>query len=142
MSEKVTVISMAKRPFQRGGIFNGANPFVFARAKSLRSTMTDAETVLWNQLKTGLNGLKFRRQHPLGCYIADFYCHRVKLVIEVDGSVHSNEDVIMKDVQKENDLVGTGYTVIRFTNQEVMEDVYAVVEKIKSAITNVLYNNH
>ncbi|RYZ18308.1 MAG: endonuclease domain-containing protein [Chitinophagaceae bacterium] len=133
---------MAKRPFQRGGIFNGANPLVFARAKSLRSTMTDAETVLWNQLKTGLNGLKFRRQHPLGCYIADFYCHRVKLVIEIDGSIHSNEDVKKKDAQKENDLNGNGYTVIRFSNNEVMTNVSLVVEKLKLAITNCLNNNY
>ncbi len=62
---------------------------IFANAKHLRKNMTDAETVLWMYLKEGINGLKFRRQHPIGIYIADFYCHKARLIIEIDGERHN-----------------------------------------------------
>jgi cyclase len=129
---------MANIPFAKGRIFNGADPMVFAKAKELRGAMTDAESFLWNYLKAGVNGLKFRRQHPLGCYIADFYCHKAKLVIEVDGSIHQLIDVKAKDAQKQTDLVRNGYTVLRFTNKEVMSNVSAVLEKVQYAIQEFL----
>src|SRR5215467_12813718 len=77
-----------KNPFKKGGMFEGADPIVFGLAKELRKNMTHAESVLWMHLKERILDLKFRRQHPIGIYVADFYCHKVKLVIEVDGSVH------------------------------------------------------
>ena len=132
---------MVRKPFQRGGIFNGANPLVFARAKELRNTMAEAEIVLWSYLRSGINGLKFRRQHPLGNYIADFYCHKMKLVIELDGSIHQLEEVKWRDEQKQKDLEHRGYTVVRFTNKEVMTNVAEVLTQIKQTITNCL-NNH
>ena len=72
-------------PFKNGGMFEGASHLIFANAKLLRKNMTAAETVLWMYLKAGINDCKFRRQHPIGIYIADFYCHKAKLGIEVDG---------------------------------------------------------
>jgi imidazole glycerol-phosphate synthase subunit HisF len=133
---------MARRPFQRGGIFDGANPAVFAKAKELRNTMTEAEIVLWNYLKEGVNGVKFRRQHALGIYIADFYCHKAKLVIEVDGSIHQVEEVKKQDEQKQKDLEQSGYKVIRFTNNEVMANAADVLNKIDLTLKTCLNNNH
>ena len=66
-----------KSPFKKNGMFNEANPLVFALAKNLRKNMTASEMILWGYLKTKPGGFKFRRQHPLGLYIADFYCHKL-----------------------------------------------------------------
>jgi len=65
-------------------LFLGANAEIFANAKALRYNMTPAEIFLWSQLNVAFSGTKFRKQHPLGSYIADFYCHKFKLVIELD----------------------------------------------------------
>ena len=73
-----------RSPFKKNGLFNEANPLIFELAKDLKRNMTDAEMILWNELKNGINGLKFRRQHPIGIYITDFYCHELKLIVEVD----------------------------------------------------------
>ena len=111
-----------KSPFNKEGMFNEANPLVFELAKELRRNMTDAEIILWNCLKVGINGLKFRRQHPIGMYIADFYCHRIKLIIEIDGSIHNKKNVKDYDERRENDLKGCGYNVIRFSNEHVLKE--------------------
>jgi cyclase len=140
-SESLNHNAMAKRPFQKGGIFNGAGPLVFAKAKELRNTMTDAEIILWNYLKRGVDGLKFRRQHPLGCYIADFYCHKIKLVIEVDGSIHQLHEVRKQDEQKQMDFAKNGYTVIQFTNKQVMSNVAEVIKQVQLTVIKSL-NNH
>jgi len=97
-----------KSPFKKNGMFNEANPFVFELAKDLRRNMTDAETILWQHLKSGINELKFGRQHPIGIYVADFYCHKLKLIIEVDGSIHDKEEVKEYDEKRENDLKNWG----------------------------------
>ncbi|MGZ8559501.1 MAG: endonuclease domain-containing protein, partial [Chitinophagaceae bacterium] len=78
--------------------------------------MTDAEQILWFYLKQGINGFKSRRQHPIGIYIADFYCHKAKLIIEVDGLLHNDADIIKSDRIRQKDLEDWGYHVIRFSN--------------------------
>ena len=76
-------------------MFFGAVPEIFEFAKRNRANPTPAEEYLWNFLcKNQLNNLRFKRQHPIGNYIADFYCHSAKLVIELDGSIHKLEEVI------------------------------------------------
>jgi very-short-patch-repair endonuclease len=70
-----------KSPFKKEGMLNEANLLVFELAKDLKRNMTDAEIVLWQYLRAGINGLKFRRQHPIGIYVADFYCHKLRLII-------------------------------------------------------------
>src|SRR5687768_2989544 len=100
-------------PFKKNGMFNEANPLVFELANNLRKSMTAAEMVLWGYLKAGICGLKFRRQHPLGIYVADFYCHKIKLIIEVDGSIHNKKNIQDDDMQREKKLNNEGYTVIR-----------------------------
>ena len=82
---------------KKSNMFGGANKFLFARAGELRSQQTFAEELLWQYLKTKPLGFKFRRQHAYGIYILDFYCHAVKLVIEVDGSIHNKEEIKSND---------------------------------------------
>ena len=128
-------------PFKNGGMFNAASHFIFANAKNLRKNMTAAETVLWMHLKKGINDCKFRRQHPIAFYIADFYCHKAKLIIEIDGSIHSLEEVKKKDKEKEEYLTGNGYSVIRFTNKEVMMQIEVVLEKIRNTVNKNITND-
>ena len=82
-------------------MFFGASTIIFENANGLRKNMTDAEKLLWFHLKQSPKGFKFRRQHPMGMYIADFYCHKAKLVIEIDGSVHQLDDVKQYDLNRQ-----------------------------------------
>ena len=124
-------------PYKSGGMFEGASHIIFANAKHLRKKMTDAEQILWYYLKAGINGFKFRRQHPIGIYIADFYCHKAKLIIEVDGSIHNEPEIIRSDKTRQKDLEDWGYNVIRFSNQEVIVNVKDVIGSIEKLITGI-----
>jgi very-short-patch-repair endonuclease len=98
------------------------------RAKQLRRTMTRAETLLWRQLKAHrLAGLGFRRQAPMGHYIADFVSHSARLVIEVDGESHDSEAGVARDERRDAWFVGRGYRVLRFTNDDVKRNLEGVV---------------
>ncbi|MGJ0397192.1 MAG: endonuclease domain-containing protein [Methylocystis sp.] len=104
------------------------------RAKQLRRTMTRAETLLWRHLKANrLAGLGFRRQSPMGNYIADFVAHSCKLVVEVDGESHSFEERIRHDARRDQWLASRGYRVLRFTNDDVMRNLEGVVLSILEA---------
>ena len=107
----------------RLNMFYGANPMLFTLADELRSRMTQAEEILWNIIKINKWHLKFRRQHPISNYIADFYCHNVKLVIELDGGYHENKEVKIYDVVREKDIKGFGITVLRFKNEEIINNI-------------------
>jgi cyclase len=126
-----------KSAFKRGGMFERTNYLVFELAKELRRNMTDAEKLLWNYLKTGVKGLKFRRQHPIRFYIADFYCHKIKLIIEIDGKIHSNDEIKEKDNQREKDLMSWGYTICRFTNERIFGELDTVLAEINSIVENL-----
>lgn len=89
-------------------------------------------------MKGGIKGLRFRRQHPLSIYIVDFYCHNVKLVIEVDGSIHNDPVVIEHDLQREADLRLWGYTIIRFTNERVIKETEKVLVEITKCVEDLL----
>ena len=115
-------------------MFNGASPLLFELAKDLRRNMTDAEMILWGYLKAGIKGYKFRRQHPIGIYIADFYCHKPKLIIEVDGKIHDQPEILKYDEQREQTLKELGYGIIRFKNEEVFADVQSILNKINSTV--------
>jgi very-short-patch-repair endonuclease len=102
-------------------MYIGAKPELFRLARYMRNNPTDAEKVLWNQLrKFRSEGFVFRRQHPIDFFIADFYCHRLKLVIEVDGEYYSNEKSIDYDDSRSGELERFGIQVIRFRNEEVI----------------------
>lgn len=120
-----------------GKLYNmhyGANPILFELAKELRAKMTDAEEILWNRIKVNEWHFKFRRQHPVSNYIADFYCHHVRLIIELDGGYHENKEVKIYDDARENDIKKLGITVLRFKNEQVMNDLEIVLDKINSTI--------
>ena len=117
-------------------IFFGASPEIFRRAQELRKRMTPAEQMLWEELKgKKVNRLKFRRQHPLNNFIADFYCHQKRLAIELDGSVHNEIDQAEYDLGRTEELSGFGIKVIRFSNEMVMQNLKDVMEEIKKVLS-------
>ncbi|MBR1151730.1 endonuclease domain-containing protein [Bradyrhizobium sp. JYMT SZCCT0428] len=104
------------------------------RAKQLRRAMTRAETLLWRHLKADrLAGLAFRRQTPIGNYIADFVAHSCKLVVELDGESHNFEESIRHDARRDEWFSSRGYRVLRFTNDDVMKNLEGVVLTIAEA---------
>ena len=114
-------------------VWKTADPSVYPHLKNdrkrLLKNMTPAETVLWEYLKSGKLGVRFRRQHVIANFIPDFVALSCKLIIEVDGEIH--------DFQKEYDedrtflLEERGFRVIRFKNEEVLNNIEKVIEKIK-----------
>jgi acetylglutamate kinase len=121
----------------RHNMFYGANPILFELAEELRAKMTPAEEIFWNAIKINEWHLKFRRQHPISTYIADFYCHQVKLVIELDGGYHENKEVKIYDAAREKDIKEYGITVLRFKNEEIFNDLSNVLDKINLAISKL-----
>lgn len=100
-------------------------------ARKLRQQMTEAEEKLWSLLRNRqLKGRKFRRQHALAGYIADFYCHECKLVIELDGHFHKDQHAKEYDEARSRLLSEYNITVLRFWNRDVMEKTEKVLEKI------------
>ena len=105
------------------------NPTTKQRSRTLRSSMTDAEQRMWSILrKRQMDGYKFRRQHPLGSFILDFVCLEAKLIIEVDGGQHAEQQDY--DQRRTQWLKTQGYHVMRFWNNEVLNDIEAVKEAI------------
>jgi len=115
-------------------MFMGASSLIFKNAETLRNNMTPAEMLLWGYLKGSQLGAKFRRQHPIGIYIADFYCHQHKIVIEVDGSIYHLPDIIKNDIERQNNLELEGLKVLRFTNDQVFKELEKVLNIIKQAL--------
>lgn len=108
------------------------NPIILQHARDNRHPQTPAETKLWQLLRNhNLDGYKFRRQHPIGHYIVDFYCHETRLVVEIDGRSHDEQ--IEYDAARTAWLEGQGCRVVRFTNEQVMRDVVMVAEAILAA---------
>ena len=113
-------------------MFYGAKAHIFEKAKLLRNDMTEAELLLWEQLKgKKVLGLRFRPQHPIDIFIADFYCHPLKLVIEIDGGIHKSRDHKEYDIGRTGELNYWGIEVIRFTNEEIEKDIIKVIETIR-----------
>jgi len=112
-------------------MFNNAKPHIFEKAKALRKSMTDSELILWEYLKgKQLLGLRFRPQHPIDIFIADFYCHPIKLVIEIDGGIHQSSSQKEYDIGRTAELKYIEIEVIRFTNEEIENNINQVVKEI------------
>ena len=106
-----------------------------ARARALRRRMTDAERRLWWYLeRVPTPDTHFRRQAPIGPYVVDFVCHRMRLVIEVDGAGHGFADAARDDAKRTRWLTDQGYRVLRFWNQEVMNQIDMVLDTIHAAL--------
>ena len=108
---------------------------VTERSRSLRRESTDAERRLWRHLRDrGVQGHKFRRQHPFGAYILDFYCAERSVVIEVDGGQHFAPQAMANDSRRTHYLQQRGLRVLRFTNLEVLTETEAVLAAILTAL--------
>jgi very-short-patch-repair endonuclease len=113
-------------------MFYNAKPIIFERAKAMRENMTQTEKTVWELLKSkNILGLRFKPQHPIDIFIADFYCHPLKLVIEIDGGIHKPINQREYDIGREAELEYWGIKVIRFTNEEVEKDIENVRSKIE-----------
>jgi very-short-patch-repair endonuclease len=116
-------------------MYYGAKPETFESAKILRKNMTSHEKLLWEQLKLKqINGVRFRRQHPIDFFIADFYCHEARLVVEIDGEIHDQQKEYDdgRSAEMERYLI----KVIRFTNSEVENNIKDVVKRIENEVTS------
>jgi len=116
-------------------MFKGASARIFKNAEVLRKNMTESELLLWERLRNKrFKGLKFRRQHPIQTFIADFYCHKLKLIIELDGGYHNSAEQKLKDLEREEILKFNELTLIRFSNEEVINDIESVLLKLEKFI--------
>ena len=108
------------------------DPILFARARRLRKEATDAERTLWQGLRgKRLAGLKFRRQHVVGRYILDFYCHEYRLAVELDGGQHNEAAQRQHDEARTAFLESRGVAVLRYSNLEALRETEAVLEDIR-----------
>ena len=97
----------------------------------MRKNLTDAEAILWSKLqRKQLHGYRFRRQHPIGSYIADFACSEAKLVVELDGATHSTAEERAHDAQREGFMQSQGWSLVRFWNADVYENLDGVLNSI------------
>ena len=111
------------------------DPHLRGFARSMRKAMTEAELRLWTELRDQkLDGIKFRRQVPIGPFIADFVAPRHRLIIELDGAHHYEDGAIAADLRRSSWLEGEGYNVLRFTNLDVLTNLDGVCRAITEAV--------
>ena len=103
---------------------------IVLRARALRRNMTLPEGLLWRALRSRPEGLKFRRQHPIGRCIVDFYCPASRVVIEIDGMAHSMGDRPQRDERRDEWLRGQGLRIVRFAATDLLKDLGSVVTAI------------
>ncbi len=112
-----------------------------ALARKLRRTMTLPEVLLWRHLRGSPGGVRFRRQHPIGCYVADFFCPKVRLVVEIDGAIHGVETRSIRDTARDRYLNDNGYRVIRIGAADILRDAEAVAASIVSLVAAPLHHS-
>jgi very-short-patch-repair endonuclease len=115
-------------------MFFDAPPSVFEKAKLLRDNPTKTEILLWEFLRNKNLGVKFRRQHPINFFVVDFYCHERKLVIELDGEYHLKAGQKREDDFRDLELKELGLQVLRFSDNQVINNPNQVIEDIKHEI--------
>ena len=116
-------------------LYQGSSRKTFSNARHLRNNLTEAESILWQKLRNKkLNGLKFRRQHPIAGFIADFYCFESGLIIEIDGCIHELSYYHEHDDGRTNVLESLGIKVIRFSNEEVLNNIEKVLNDILNSV--------
>jgi len=120
----------------------GSDSFTFQKANQLRENMTEAENILWEKLRNNkFLGLKFRRQHPISRFIVDFYCHKYKLVIELDGKIHLKTEVGLNDKKREEELKEYGLNILKFRNEDILENLNVTLITIKDFIEEINFKN-
>lgn len=112
----------------------GASKTIFQYAEVLRKNMTEAEKIVWEKLCKNQLDVRIRRQHPIYKYIADYYCHEIKLVIEIDGGIHLAKENKEYDISRDITLAEFGIKILRFTNDQVLNNIHKVIEEIKNKI--------
>ncbi len=113
----------------------GASPTIFRNAYKLRKNPTEAEEILWQYLRNRqMEGVRFRRQHPLKKFVADFYAHQYKLAIEVDGDYHNDKVQSFYDQDRDENLSNDNLTILRLTNDEVKRSIEYVLSVIRETI--------
>jgi very-short-patch-repair endonuclease len=128
-------ITLVEADFMDKKMFYDATPNSFEKARWLRNNSTKHEKMVWDCLrKNKILGVRIKRQHPIGTYIADFYCHAAKLVIEIDGAIHNNADQKLYDEERTFNLKINGLKVVRFSNAQIEDDLNCVMEDITKHI--------
>lgn len=110
------------------------NPELKELARNLRKTMTHAEVLLWQRIRRKTLGYQFHRQVPMLNYIVDFYCHELKLAIEVDGGVHEHPEISVNDLTRQKEIETYGVKFLRFENQKIKQNIDSVVDAIENWI--------
>ena len=127
---------MKTRVIERN-MFYAASRNTFEKARLLRNNMTEAEIMVWDKLKNRqVFNARFRRQHPIGIFIVDFYCHEFKLAIEIDGEIHLEKEVIDYDDGRTHDIEKLGVRILRFTNDQVYNNIDVVQQEIRQVISS------
>ncbi len=112
----------------------GAPMEIFQVAERLRRDMSVTEQMIWERVSKKQLGVRIRRQHPIWKFIADFYCHEVKLVIEIDGGIHGSPENKEYDISRDIILKEFQIEILRFTTDEVIKETSLVIERIRSTI--------
>ena len=107
---------------------------IFQIAERLRREMTLTEKIIWERVSNKQPGVRVRRQHPIWKFVADFYCHEVKLVIEIDRGIHLLAESKEYDISRDIILKEFQIEILRFTSEEVINETNLVIERIKSTI--------
>ena len=128
-------------------MFYGASYSVFEKAKYLRENMTQAEKILWERLKNKqILGLRFKPQHPINQFIVDFYCHRIRIVIELDGEIHDKKEIKEYDINREWEIENYNIEILRFKNYQILEEIEQVLNKInivcKKKLSDIINNSY
>jgi ATP-dependent DNA helicase RecG len=136
MKDEDEILSSSPERFKFSPKWKTANPHFYYlikdKRKEMRDQMSEAEKILWKELKGNKLGVKFRRQHIIEYFIPDFVALSIKLIVEVDGEIHKFKQKYDKD--REQFLIDRGFRIIRFQNEEVFNNIEIVINKIKENI--------
>ncbi|HNY14514.1 MAG TPA: endonuclease domain-containing protein [Bacteroidales bacterium] len=128
---------MRSRVIERN-MFYGAGKNIFEKAHLLRNRMTLCEKIMWDELRNRRTfKVRFRRQHPIDIFIVDFYCHEIRLAIEIDREVHLKEEVMEYDDGRTHEIEKYGIRILRFTNNDVLKHRADVIAEILNAINQL-----
>ena len=122
-----------RRSLTKGAFMRDASRRTVGKARALRKAMTKAETILWTVLRKEAAGLRFRRQHPIGPFVADFACVSACMIVEVDGPSHFADEGAARDAARTAYLEAEGWRIVRVTNADIYENLAGVVDFIRAA---------